>query len=168
MQEQTESTLNDVKSYIRKLAQLRSDKLYKSIPRAAQIPIEMKQTNILVHDKNYRRAGSLWRKWLKNSNAERLTQQQILAIKQESFVNYQDYLDQTLRQIFVNLGWSLKGLKNGYQLNHANTFSLSLIQEVDGEWKLYRKDKAIARLVSLSEPLVQEICDTELESGDFV
>lgn len=168
LQEQTESTLNDVKNYIRKLAQLRSDKLYKSIPRAAQVPIELKKTNILVHDKNYRRAATLWRKWLKNSNAERLTQQQILAIKQESFSNYQYYVGQTLRQIFANLGWSLKSIKNGYELNHTNTFRLSLLQEVDGEWKLYRKDNAIARLISLSEPLVQEICDTELESGDFV
>lgn len=168
LQKQTKKNLDYVKKYIRKLAQLRSEKLYRSIPRAAQVPIELKQTNILVHDKNYRRASELWRKWLQNFNTDRLTQQQILEFKQENFLYYQDYVGQTLRQIFVNLGWSLKSIKNGYELNHANTFRLSLIQEVGGEWKLYRKDKVIARIIVLSEPLVEEINDTELVSGDFV
>jgi len=168
LQEQTESTLNDVKNYIRKLAQLRSEKLYLLIPRAAQVPIELKLTNILVHDKNYRRAAKLWRKWLKNSNTERLTPQQILEYKQQSFLYYQDYVGQTLRQIFANLGWSLKSVKNGDELNHANTFRLSLIQDIKGEWKLYRKDNVIARVIVLSEPLVKEISDTELVNGNFV
>ena len=168
LQEQTESTLEKVKSSIRKLSQLRSDKLYQSIPTSAQIPMELKQTNILVHDKNYRRAAKLWRKWLKNSNTDNLTPQQVLEKKQLNFILYQSYVDQTLRQVLVNLGWSLTKVPKGYELSHDNTFRLSLENSKKGEWLLIRKENAIARIVVISEPLVEEINNNELADGEFL
>ncbi|MGR5551646.1 hypothetical protein ACPV5Y_03760 [Vibrio alfacsensis] len=168
LQDQTESTLAQVKSSIRKLSQLRSDKLYQAIPRAAKVPMELKQTNILVHDKNYRRAAKLWRMWLKNANTDRLSPQKLLEQKQRNFIQYQSYVDQTLRQVFVNLGWSLTKASKGHKLSHDNTFELTLEHSNKGEWRLVRKDSVIARIVALSEPLVEDITQSELAAGEFL
>ncbi|EGR2024188.1 hypothetical protein DYB89_03825 [Vibrio cholerae] len=168
LQDQTESTLAQVKSSIRKLLQLRSDKLYQAIPRAAKVPIELKQTNILVHDKNYRRAAKLWRMWLKNANTDRLSPQKLLEQKQHNFIQYQSYVDQTLRQVLVNLSWSLTKTSKGYNLSHDNTFGLELEHSNKGEWRLVRKENVIARIVVLSEPLVENIGENELASGEFL
>ncbi|KAB1513273.1 hypothetical protein [Photobacterium damselae] len=168
LQVQTESTLEKVKSSIRKLSQLRSDKLYQAIPRTAKVPMELKQTNILVHDKNYRRAAKLWRIWLKNANTDRLSPQKLLEQKQRNFIQYQSYVDQTLRQVFVNLGWSLTKASKGYKLNHDNNFGLELEHSNKGEWRLVRKDSVIARVVALSEPLVEDITQSELAAGEFL
>ncbi len=168
LQEQTESTLDKVKSSIRKLSQLRSDKLYQSIPRAVQLPMELKQTNILMHDINYRRAAKLWRTWLKNANIDKLTPQQVLEQKQNNFVQYQSYFDKTLRQLFVNLGWTLTKTSKGYKLRHDNTIGLNLEHSNNGEWLIIRKENVIARIVALSEPLVEEINKTELAPGEFI
>ncbi|EGQ9300159.1 hypothetical protein F7U75_03965 [Vibrio vulnificus] len=168
LQDQTESTLAQVKSSIRKLSQLRSDKLYQAIPRAAKVPMELKQTNILVHDKNYRRAAKLWRMWLKNANTDRLSPQKLLEQKQRNFIQYQSYVDQTLRQVFVNLGWSLTKVSKGHKLSHDNTFGLTLEHSNKGEWRLVRKDSVIARIIALSEPLVEDITQSELAAGEFL
>ncbi|MEZ8509894.1 hypothetical protein AB6D22_03540 [Vibrio splendidus] len=168
LQDQTESTLEKVKSSIRKLSQLRSDKLYQSIPRVAKVPLELKQTNILVHDKNYRRAAKLWRVWLKNFNTDKLTPQQILEQKQRNFIQYQSYVGQTLRQVFVNLGWSLIKDPEGYKLSHDNTFELMLEHSKKGQWSLVRKESVVARIVALSEPLVEEITQSELAREEFL
>ncbi|WP_095499752.1 hypothetical protein [Paraferrimonas haliotis] len=168
LQNQTESTLESVKSSLRKLSQLRSDKLYQSIPRTAKVPMELKQTNILVHDKNYRRAAKLWRTWLKNFNTDKLTPQQALEQKQQNFLQYQTYIDQMVRQIFVNLGWCLTKESTGYNLSHDNTFKLRLEHTKQGKWQLIRKEAVIARIVALSEPLVQEISEGELPEGEFL
>ncbi|MFW1480322.1 hypothetical protein ACEWA0_23045, partial [Vibrio parahaemolyticus] len=162
------STLEKVKSSIRKLSQLRSDRLYQSIPRVAKVPMELKQTNILVHDKNYRRAAKLWRQWLKNANIDKLSPQQILEQKQQNFIQYQSYVDQTLRQVFVNLGWSLTKVSKGYDLSHDNNFELTLEHLNKGEWLLLRKENVIARIVVLSEPLVEDIAENELAPGEFL
>lgn len=168
LQVQTESTLEKVKSSIRKLSQLRSDKLYQAIPRTANVPMELKQTNILVHDKNYRRAAKIWRMWLKNANIDRLSPQKLLEQKQRNFIQYQSYVDQTLRQVFVNLGWSLTKASKGYKLSHDNTFGLELEHSNKGEWRLVRKENLIARMVLLSEPLVEEISENELSTGELL
>jgi hypothetical protein len=168
LEKKTAETLRKVKLKIRKLAQLRSEKLYQSIPRSTQVPIELKQTNILVHDKNYRRAGKLWRTWLKNSNTERLSPMQILEKKQENFLLYDKYIAKAVRQIFSNLGWSLKQVSKGFELSHENTFKLTLQQETQGEWKLFRKQAVIARIITLSDPLVEELSQTDLANGDFL
>ncbi|HAS6018946.1 TPA: hypothetical protein ACGUVV_001236 [Vibrio vulnificus] len=168
LQAQTESTLESVKSSIRKLSQLRSDKLYQSIPRVAKVPMELKQTNILVHDKNYRRAAKLWRMWLKNANTNRLSPQKLLEHKQRNFIQYQSYVDQTLRQVFVNLGWSLTKDPKGHKLSHENTFGLTLEHSKKGEWRLVRKGNLIARIVVLSEPLVEDIAENELSPEEFL
>lgn len=165
---QTETTLGKVKSSIRKLSQLRSDRLYQFIPRAAKVPMELKQTNILVHDKNYRRAAKLWRQWLKNANIDKLSLPQILEQKQQNFIQYQSYVDQTLRQVFVNLGWSLTKVSKGYDLSHDNNFELTLEHLNKGEWLLLRKENVIARIVVLSEPLVEDIAENELAPGEFL
>ncbi|MBB1314189.1 hypothetical protein [Aliivibrio sp. SR45-2] len=168
LQDQTESSLEKVKSSIRKLSQLRSDKLYQSIPRVSKVPMELKQTNILVHDKNYRRAAQLWRVWLKNSNTDKLSPQQILEQKQHNFIQYQSYVDQTIRQVFVNLGWSLTKASKGYKLNHDKAFELTIEYSNEGEWLLIRKEGVVARIVALSEPLVEEITQSELAAGEFL
>lgn len=168
LQDQTESTLEKVKSSIRKLSQLRSDKLYQSIPRVTKVPLELKQTNILVHDKNYRRAAKLWRVWLKNFNTDKLTPQQIIEKKQHNFIEYQSYVGQTLRQVIVNLGWSLTKDPKGYKLSHDNTFELMLEHSKTGEWSLVRKESEVARIVALSEPLVEEITQSELAREEFL
>ncbi|WP_192021474.1 hypothetical protein [Shewanella sp. WPAGA9] len=168
LQNQTALTLEKVKSSIRKLSQLRSDKLYQSIPRVTKVPLELKQTNILVHDKNYRRAAKLWRVWLKNSNTDKLTPQQILGQKQHNFVQYQSYVGQTLKQVFVNLGWSLTKTAKGHKLSHDNTFELMLEHSKNGEWSLIRKGCVIARIVALSEPLVEDITPSELGTEEFL
>lgn len=168
LQNQTALTLEKVKSSIRKLSQLRSDKLYQSIPRVAKVPLELKQTNILVHDKNYRRAAKLWRVWLKNSNTDKLTPQQILEQKQHNFIQYQTYVGQTLKQVFVNLGWSLTKTAKGHKLSHDNTFELMLEHSKKGEWSLLRKGSVIARLVVLSELLVEDITQSELGTKEFL
>ena len=168
LQAQTESTLESVKSSIRKLSQLRSDKLYQSIPRVAKVPMELKQTNILVHDKNYRRAAKLWRMWLRNANTNRLSPQKLLEQKQGNFIQYQSYVDQTLRQVFVNLGWSLTKDPKGHKLSHQNTSGLTLEHSKKGEWRLVRKGNLIARIVVLSEPLVEDIAENELSPEEFL
>lgn len=168
LQKETEKNLDKVNANIRKLSQLKSDKLYRSISRAVQLPLELKQTNILEHDKNYRRAAGLWRKWLKNSNTERLTPKQTLEQKQENFLYYQDYIGQILSQIFMNLGWSLTSVKNGFKLNHANTFELFLHNNNQGEWALNRGRNVIARIVAIPEPIIEEIADSDIALGTFI
>ncbi|MBH0031975.1 MULTISPECIES: hypothetical protein [unclassified Pseudoalteromonas] len=168
LQEQTEASIDKVNANLRKLSQLKSEQLYRSIPRAVQLPIELKQTNILVHDKNYSRAASLWRKWLKNSNTERLTPQQILEKKQENFVLYKDYIELILKQVFMNLGWSLKKDSMGIKLKHANTFELYLQDTNQGEWVLLRNTNVVARVIAIPEPLIEEIKDNEIVQGTLI
>lgn len=168
LQDQTELTLEKVKANIRKLSQLRSGKLYQSIPRSAKVGMDLKQTNILVHDKNYLRAAQLWRVWLKNSNIDQLTPQQILQQKRHNFIQYQSYVEKVLKQVFVNLGWSLSDVANGTKLSRDNGFELMLKCSNQGEWLLEGKERQIARIVVLSEPLVKEITQSELSAGEFL
>ncbi|MCY9854746.1 hypothetical protein [Vibrio mediterranei] len=168
LQDQTESSLEKIKASIRKLSQLRADKLYQSIPRAAKVGMELKQTNILVHDKNYRRVAKLWRLWLANSNIDKLSPKQALEQKQHNFIQFQTYFDQVLRQVFFNLGWSLSEAKDGYKLTHNNTFELEVKHSGKGEWLVVKKEDVVARIVAISEPLVEEISERELAPGVFL
>lgn len=70
--------------------------------------------------------------------------------------------------MFVNLGWSLTKTAKGYQLGHDILFGLTLEHSNRGEWVLVGKEKVIARIVALSEPLVEEIAENELVPGEFL
>lgn len=52
--------LNKLKKMGQRLRQLRFGSLYQAIPRAAHVPIALKNTNVLTHDPHYREIRALW------------------------------------------------------------------------------------------------------------
>lgn len=63
--EQVGKIIKELQRLKSRLMGLMDSPLYKSIPRGADVPPTLKNTNIFVNDPNYRRVAFLWRKWRK-------------------------------------------------------------------------------------------------------
>jgi hypothetical protein len=151
--DESESLLRNITKYKSKLIQLQAEKLYRAIPKSVQVPIGLKQTNILMHDKNYKRLGVLWRKWLKNTNNQRLSSAQILEQKIHNFNAYSKYVENIVCQSFINLGWKLEYIGEYIHLTHSNTFKLKLNKSRLGEWEIQRNESLLCKVIAISEPI---------------
>lgn len=141
-----------VKEYRRQLIQIRSDKLYRHIPQNARIPLQLKQTNILMHDKNYRRLAKLWRQWLKGSCAERLSPTQAAEQKRREFVEYNAYVEKTLLQSLSVGPWTCD--QDNKYVFHSTGIKLSMVELTPGVWDVSLNNERMCRVLALSEPLV--------------
>jgi len=76
---QLKDARKELEHQLRKIAQLRRNGLYLKVPRQAQVPAAVRQTNILLHDPHYRHLRTLWNLALKDQHrvmpADEITQQ---------------------------------------------------------------------------------------------
>ena len=55
-----QTRLNELRTLSHRLRQLRFGHLYKAIARSARVPVALRNTNVLMHDPNYREMRNLW------------------------------------------------------------------------------------------------------------
>jgi hypothetical protein len=63
--QKTQATLRKLESFRHRLLGLMDSRLYKGVPRSAQVEFNLKTTNVLINDQHYRQVAQLWLDWQK-------------------------------------------------------------------------------------------------------
>lgn len=100
----TESRLEALQRNIRSLTQ---GFLYKRIPRNAQIPGQIEQTNILSHDQHYRYLPPLWNELRSVTQTDNLSQEEQQELNQSLQVAYSKYTGMVIHRAFKQIGFQL-------------------------------------------------------------
>ena len=147
--QKTEVLLKQFYNYLRHLSALQSRPLYRAIPTMQQVPsLDLKQTNILLHDKNYLRLASLWRAWVSGTAADRQTPVQVQEKKQQEFEAYVYYVGWVLKQSLCEGGYQYKA---GRFVHSATGLTLTFTESALGTWVLSMGQSVLCRIVAVSE-----------------
>jgi hypothetical protein len=124
MLEATQETLRKEYKAIRGLIQ---HKFYRQIPKSAQIPGQIEQTNILSHDQHYRHLPKLWNTLRKQNHSENLTPQETLEKNVKLHQAYLSYCGLVIFRAFRQLGFEQFCSEAGsYELQReGNTITLT-------------------------------------------
>jgi hypothetical protein len=87
----------------RKIGLIRQGDLYKKVPRSAQVPVQLKHTNILVHDQHYRHLRTLWHlHQARNADMEQ-SPQEIHAANRQSLEDFAVYLRMMIDRVLSDM-----------------------------------------------------------------
>lgn len=87
----------------RKIGLIRQGDLYKKVPRSAQVPAQLKHTNILVHDQHYRHLRTLWHlHQARNADMEQ-SPQEIHAANRQSLEDFAVYLRMMIDRVLSDM-----------------------------------------------------------------
>ena len=162
--QKTEVLLKQFYNYQRHLSALQSRPLYRAIPTMQQVPsLDLKQTNILLHDKNYLRLASLWRAWVSGTAADRQTPVQVQGKKQQEFKAYVYYVGWVLKQSLCEGGYQYKA---GRFVHSATGLTLTLTEKALGTWVLTIDQHILCRIVAVSE--LWFLSDVQLPDNTWV
>ena len=102
----TESVLDESKHAIdelhsarRKIGSLRHSDLYNKVPRSAQVPAELRHTNILNHDQHYRHLKTLWHLHQQFNGPTEMTPEDVLRERQRELHHFGMYLRMIIQRV---------------------------------------------------------------------
>lgn len=78
---------------------LRNGDLYAQVPRNANVPEQLRETNILQHDQHYRHLRTLWRLHQKRSAEKPATAQDVMNRNKQFFDDYVIYIGMLCRRV---------------------------------------------------------------------
>lgn len=87
----------------RKIGLLRQGDLYKKVPRSAQVPAQLRHTNILVHDQHYRHLRTLWHLHQTRTAEIEQSPQEIHASNRRLFDDFLVYLRVMLDRVILDM-----------------------------------------------------------------
>jgi len=124
-------------------------KFYRQIPKSAQIPGQIEQTNILSHDQHYRHLPKLWNTLRKQKHSENLTPQETLEKNIKLQHAYLSYCGVVIFRAFQELGFEQVRSEAGiYDLQReGNTITLT---SVGSHWDIINnRSNEVIRLVPI-------------------
>ncbi|MEM5434719.1 hypothetical protein [Paraburkholderia diazotrophica] len=87
----------------RRIGMLRQGQLYGNVPRAAHVPAQLRNTNILMHDPHYRHLPTLWREHQRCSIDKDASARDILADNREALTDFAWYLRMLLQRVMASM-----------------------------------------------------------------
>ncbi|MFM0327324.1 hypothetical protein [Caballeronia glebae] len=87
----------------RRIGMLRQGELYRNVPRAAHVPAQLRNTNILMHDPHYRHLPTLWREHQRCSVDQDASAQEIFAANREALTDFAWYLRMLLQRVMTSM-----------------------------------------------------------------
>ncbi|MCV6587821.1 MAG: hypothetical protein OIF57_02160 [Marinobacterium sp.] len=100
---QLKNARKELEQQLRNIAQLRRHGLYLKVPRQAQVPAAVRQTNILLHDPHYRHLRTLWNLALKDQHRV-MSADEIMQQRQELHQAFTRYTGNLVRRSLQALG----------------------------------------------------------------
>ena len=87
----------------RKIGLIRQGDLYKKVPRSAQVPAQLRHTNILVHDQHYRHLRTLWHLHQTRTADMEQSPQEIHAANRRSLDDFAVYLRMMIDRVLSDM-----------------------------------------------------------------
>ena len=87
----------------RKIGLIRQGALYKKVPRSAQVPAQLRHTNILVHDQHYRHLRTLWHLHQTRTADMEQSPQEIHAAYRRSLEDFSVYLRMMIDRVLSDM-----------------------------------------------------------------
>lgn len=121
LKELSEQQIKAYSDILRKVRQLKQSTTYRAVPLDAQVPLELKNTNILCNDEHYIKLRELWRLWLKECGTRAKSPVDTFLKRQQESSDYERYIGLLLIRSHLELSWSVQNLKeNCWSLNHPS------------------------------------------------
>lgn len=108
---QADETINQLKDIKHKIAILTDSALYKQIPRKANIPKDLKITNLFAYDQHYRYVAQLWNELKNNQTIPRQTPLQMYVYYQDICKTYTAYSASLIYKALIQLNFTVKSPK---------------------------------------------------------
>lgn len=102
------NTLNFLETLERKLLALRGSDLYKAIPQRAQVPVSLRETNILANDQHYRDVAHLWRVWAEWYQHRVRTRAQVREESERVCLAFEEYCALLVSKSLAGFGFNAK------------------------------------------------------------
>lgn len=87
----------------RKIGLIRQGDLYKKVPRSAQVPAQLRHTNILIHDQHYRHLRTLWHLHQTRTADMEQSPQEIHAASRRSLEDFAVYLRMMIDRVLSDM-----------------------------------------------------------------
>lgn len=126
--------LNTLKKMGQRLRQLRFGALYQAIPRAAHVPIALKNTNVLTHDPHYREMRALWQLAHQGEWSSHIKPEKKIRQRMAQHAHYAAFLGLLLRHALADSKVITPTGKNKWQFAGAE---LTLKNTCFSEWQLH-------------------------------
>lgn len=85
----------------KQISVLRNGDLYGQVPRNANVPEQLRETNILQHDQHYRHLRTLWRLYQKRSAEKPATPLDVMNRNKQLFDDYVIYIGMLCRRVMM-------------------------------------------------------------------
>lgn len=97
--DESNHAIEELRSVKRKIGLLRHSDLYNKVPRSAQVPAELRHTNILNHDQHYRHLKTLWHLHQRFNGPTEMTPEDVLRERQRELHHFGLYLRMMIRRV---------------------------------------------------------------------
>lgn len=133
--DQLELTQKELRKQHQNIRGLIQHQFYKKIPKSAQVPGQIEQTNILSHDQHYRQLPKLWNTLRKENHKNNLTPEETLAVNIKQQEAYVSYCGSVVLRAMMELDFkSVQNSNNHFKLERAES---SITIKSDGsDWEV--------------------------------
>jgi len=132
----SENQLNVLEEQLRTILQLKQSDTYRAIPRDANVPLGLKNTNILNNDSHYNQVRKLWELWVKEIAFVSKDYREIFRQGQSNVQSFQFYVGLLILRAHQKMGWSsVKLTEQIWMLKHPSGIEGKLNFR-DGIWHL--------------------------------
>lgn len=97
--DESKHAIEEIRSSRQKIGLLRHSHLYNKVPRSAQVPAELRHTNILNHDQHYRHLKTLWHLHQRLNGATEKTPGDVLRERQRELYHFGLYLRMIIQRV---------------------------------------------------------------------
>lgn len=108
-------------------------KFYRCIPKSAQVPSQVEQTNILSHDQHYRHLPKLWNTLRKENHRDNLLPEEMLEANVKRQDAYISYCGNIILRSLKELGYELEDCSK----SHFNFRKASSYLTVNTDWSCW-------------------------------
>lgn len=116
--DESKEAIEELRSARRKIGLLRHSDLYNKVPRSAQVPAELRHTNILNHDQHYRHLKTLWHLHQRFNGPTEMTPEDVLRERQRELHHFGLYLRMMIQRV-------LRGIRQVVPAAHTDTFTFA-------------------------------------------
>lgn len=99
------NTLQFLEALEGKLLALCASDLYRAVPQRAQVPVSLRETNILANDQHYRHVAYLWRSWAEWYQHRVRTKAQVHEESQRVCASFEAYAALLVSKSLLNFGF---------------------------------------------------------------
>lgn len=97
--DESKNAIEELRSVRRKVGLLRHSDLYSKVPRSAQVPAELRHTNILNHDQHYRHLKTLWHLHQRFNGSTEMTPEDVFREQQREFHHFGLYFRMMIQRV---------------------------------------------------------------------